>query len=271
MEKKVGLFTIGQFADIHGINKKTLMWYDEIGLFKPAVVHENGYRYYSHFQSSTLEAILMLRRLDVPIQKIQDFLANRSAESLKTLLLEQTADLKQQIAQLNAIQKTLRSQIQEIDEWGQIVFHEYQIVEKEQEYLILLHTAKNVAWEQDVKTLVDEVRRRQLGNLYDASYGAMMPVSSLYAGDLNDYRAVFLTVQSPKQKNGLHPKLAGRYLQVYHRGDIDHMADAYQQILDYAKKKNLSLCGYAYETVLNEITVRSSDEYITRIEIQLKP
>ncbi len=31
MNKKSQLLTIGQFAALHGINKKTLMWYDEIG------------------------------------------------------------------------------------------------------------------------------------------------------------------------------------------------------------------------------------------------
>lgn len=49
------LFTIGQFAKMHEINKKTLMWYDEIGLLKPAVVKENGYRYYNYQQSYILE------------------------------------------------------------------------------------------------------------------------------------------------------------------------------------------------------------------------
>ena len=49
MEEKSKLLTIGQFAALHGINKKTLMWYDEIGLFSPAVVNsENGYRYYNY-------------------------------------------------------------------------------------------------------------------------------------------------------------------------------------------------------------------------------
>lgn len=67
------LFTIGQFAAIHGITKKTLMWYDEIGLLKPAVVGENGYRYYTYFQSPTLETILMLRELNVSIPEIQTF------------------------------------------------------------------------------------------------------------------------------------------------------------------------------------------------------
>ena len=38
MKEKDKLLTIGQFAAMHGINKKTLMWYDEIGLFLPAAV-----------------------------------------------------------------------------------------------------------------------------------------------------------------------------------------------------------------------------------------
>ncbi|WP_327240940.1 hypothetical protein [Ruminococcus gauvreauii] len=38
LNSKTKLFTIGQFAALHEINKKTLMWYDEVGLFKPAVL-----------------------------------------------------------------------------------------------------------------------------------------------------------------------------------------------------------------------------------------
>ena len=43
LKEKAALFTIGQFAALHEINKKTLMWYDEIGLFKPAVIHEENF------------------------------------------------------------------------------------------------------------------------------------------------------------------------------------------------------------------------------------
>ena len=43
MDRKEKLLTIGQFAALHGINKKTLMWYDGTGLFKPAAKNaENG-------------------------------------------------------------------------------------------------------------------------------------------------------------------------------------------------------------------------------------
>ena len=55
---------------IHGIHKKTLMWYDQVGLLSPAFVGENGYRYYSYRQSARLETILMLRALEVSLSLI---------------------------------------------------------------------------------------------------------------------------------------------------------------------------------------------------------
>ena len=108
MEKKRKLLTIGQFAALHGINKKTLMWYDEIGLFCPSFIHpENGYRYYSYYQSAILETILLLRELDVPIDEIKAFMKNRSAASMEQLLQEKIEDLDRHMAHLKAVRKTL--------------------------------------------------------------------------------------------------------------------------------------------------------------------
>ena len=99
MNKNDKLLTIGQFAAMHGINKKTLMWYDEIGLFKPANINpENGYRCYTYHQSPILETILLLRELDVSIHEIQDFMKSRSADSLKRLLEEKITALDMQLS-----------------------------------------------------------------------------------------------------------------------------------------------------------------------------
>ncbi len=106
MDKKGKLLTIGQFAALHGINKKTLMWYDEIGLFHPeAIDPENGYRYYSYHQSSILETILLLRELNVSTEEIRIFIQNRSAASMERLLREKIEDLDHEIAHLKAVDR----------------------------------------------------------------------------------------------------------------------------------------------------------------------
>ena len=45
MEQK--LFQITEFAQIARTSRKTLQYYDELDLFRPALVGENGYRYYA--------------------------------------------------------------------------------------------------------------------------------------------------------------------------------------------------------------------------------
>ena len=42
-----------------GVSKHSLFHYDDIGLFSPEYVAENGYRLYSLYQLETLETILM--------------------------------------------------------------------------------------------------------------------------------------------------------------------------------------------------------------------
>ena len=55
MKNKKYLYTTGQFAKLNGINRRTLHYYDEIGLFSPEFKEENGYRYYTCFQTVQLE------------------------------------------------------------------------------------------------------------------------------------------------------------------------------------------------------------------------
>jgi len=49
--------TTGEFASAMGVSKDTLFHYDDIGLFCPEKVSENGYRYYSIYQMETFDTI----------------------------------------------------------------------------------------------------------------------------------------------------------------------------------------------------------------------
>lgn len=67
MKNKKYLFSSGEFARLNGINKRTLHYYNDIGLFCPEVIGENGYHYYTCFQTVQLELILTLRRIGLSI------------------------------------------------------------------------------------------------------------------------------------------------------------------------------------------------------------
>ena len=45
MQQETIRLTTAQFAKLHNVNKRTLHYYDDIGLFSPCHKGENGYRY----------------------------------------------------------------------------------------------------------------------------------------------------------------------------------------------------------------------------------
>lgn len=79
MEQK--LFQITEFAKIARTSRKTLQYYDELDLFRPALVGENGYRYYVLSQLDRAEE--MMERLRRRKALLTEMLAeNRLFQSL---------------------------------------------------------------------------------------------------------------------------------------------------------------------------------------------
>ena len=77
-------YTTAQFAKLHGINKRTLHYYDDIGLFSPKHKGDNQYRYYTESQSIELQFILMLKDLHMSLDEIADYLKHPSSEGFKS-------------------------------------------------------------------------------------------------------------------------------------------------------------------------------------------
>ncbi len=270
MNEKGKLLTIGQFAALHGINKKTLMWYDEIGLFKPAVINPvNGYRCYNYYQSPILETILLLRELDVSISEIQEFMKNRSAQNLKCLLNEKIADLDRNIIHLQAVRKTLYNHHQNMVTLLSMDLSEISIIEKEERCLVTVDIDKDISFEKEVELITAETAKYQLGRLHDASYGSMISVSSLQNGNFDDYSKLFIEIPFLKQKTGLHIQPKGMYLRAFHKGGWDKIPLRYQAIFDYAHKQNLTLTGFSYEKGINETVIDKVEDYIVQIEIPI--
>lgn len=265
------LFSIGQFAKLHEINKKTLMWYDEIGLLKPAVIKENGYRYYTYQQSSILETILMLRELDVSISDIQSFLETRSAFSLENLLTEKLSELDKTISHLMALKKIMLNKRQDMIDIRSLDLNVISIIEKKHPiYLATVDVSEGLPFETEIEKVINETKKYQLRRLHDASYGAMLPIKKLYNGQTSDYEFLYIQMPNPVQKDGLHIQPAGKYLRAFCKGSWDKLADRYAEILAYAQEHGLELCGFAYEKGINDIVIDTLDDYITQIEIPVK-
>lgn len=262
------LFSIGTLAKMHGINKKTLMWYDEVGLLKPALVKANGYRYYTCAQSFMLENILMLRELEVSIPKINEFLQNRTPQGLSKVYALTLSDVDQKIDRLNSIKTHLNKELNAIEELLSIDLKAIEVVNIDRdEDMTLLDVGCDATMEDLIEDAL-KVKTQENIDTLDCQLGAIIAVDSLKNDDFDSYRYVFIGAKPQDSSHvSLHKKKAGRYLRAYHQGSWEKLSDRYRDILSYAQEHNLKLTDYSYERGINEDFVDSIDQYITQIDI----
>lgn len=78
-------YTVKNLAKLSGVSVRTLHFYDEIGLLKPAYYGENNYRYYEEAQLLTLQQILFFRELGFQLGDIQRILSSPDFDKVSTL------------------------------------------------------------------------------------------------------------------------------------------------------------------------------------------
>lgn len=78
-------YTVQRLAKMAGISTRTLRYYDEIGLLKPARINLSGYRIYGQKEVDLLQHILFYRELDVSLEDIKKIVTSKSFDELKTL------------------------------------------------------------------------------------------------------------------------------------------------------------------------------------------
>ena len=77
---------INEFAKLTGVSVRTLHYYDEIGLLKPAFVDiQNGYRFYDQNSLERMQEILFYRELDFELKSIRDILSSPDYDKQKAL------------------------------------------------------------------------------------------------------------------------------------------------------------------------------------------
>jgi DNA-binding transcriptional MerR regulator len=88
-------YHIGEFAELCGVSAKTLRFYDEVGVLRPASVDpRTGYRRYLPKQLAQMASILALKNLGVPLAQVSEFTANRGASADRRAILN---DVKRKI------------------------------------------------------------------------------------------------------------------------------------------------------------------------------
>lgn len=78
-------YTVQKLSQLAGISTRTLRYYDEIGILKPARINSSGYRIYGQTEINQLQQILFYRELGVSLETIKDLVTSPSFDGAKAL------------------------------------------------------------------------------------------------------------------------------------------------------------------------------------------
>ena len=88
-------YRIGEFAALSGVSAKTLRFYDEIGLFRPANIDpRTRYRFYLPQQLGELASILALKEIGVPLAEVSHLTRNAGSAGASRDRRQMLSDLK---------------------------------------------------------------------------------------------------------------------------------------------------------------------------------
>jgi DNA-binding transcriptional MerR regulator len=103
-------YTIQKLSQIAGVSTRTLRYYDEIGILKPARINSSKYRIYGQAEVDLLQQIMFYREMGVSLDTIKDIITAKDFNEEKALeshLEKLLAEKKQIDLLIENVKKTL--------------------------------------------------------------------------------------------------------------------------------------------------------------------
>lgn len=112
-----GYLSIGQTAKLKNVSIKSLRYYDELGILKPAFVNaKTGYRYYKKEQLPIIDAISLCIELGIPLREFTRYKATDGSVNLEHLLFDGKNLAEQKIKAMSEKLSSLQHVLHMLDE-----------------------------------------------------------------------------------------------------------------------------------------------------------
>jgi len=112
--RKSMAYTVKKLSELSGVTVRTLHFYEEAGLLKPAYYGSNGYRYYEEKELLQLQQILFFKELGFTLKQIQRVVDKPDFDQLAALYSHKKA-INQEWEKMGQLIKTIDNTIKHLE------------------------------------------------------------------------------------------------------------------------------------------------------------
>lgn len=266
-------FTTSEFSKICKVNKQTLLYYDQIGLFSPMYKNEKGYRFYSIRQLEWFNVIELLKDLGMPLKEIQQYIEHKSPASFLSLMHQQKKNIVKKRKEIEMTERIIDSKIELMELASQLDFHQISLDQHTEATLYLSKNIKNISDEEFVKVVSEFIEELYVSFL-DTGFpiGGITKKEQVLKGEYTNYSYLYMEQPNPREGYPYMKTMNGYFLTGYHIGEEKTIHETYVRLFSEMSRLNLSLGDYVYEEYIYDAVVKYREEdYITRIMMEVIP
>lgn len=265
---------VSEFAQLCGIPRKTLIFYDEIDLLKPERVTENGYRYYTGRQMEPASVISALREIGMSLPDIKSYLRARNPQAFVELLTEQKKVMAAKMDRLRRIEAMLDTRLALTR----------RALEASPSTIEVRHCPAEPLFVSDIVDCTSEETAEQAaydfydfcdekGMTYGYPLGDIIPRRTLESDSEALWPQRYFFKYPPAEHHSFNAeKPEGLYLICCERAYYSLPRKSYGHLFRYMEEHGYVLAGDAYEEfLLDEIATTNQEEFMLQISIQIKP
>jgi DNA-binding transcriptional MerR regulator len=262
------LLPIREFARLSGLKQSTLRYYDDLGLFKPAVRRDNGYRYYLPRQLITISTIRAFTDFDVTVKAATEVASVRTPESVLKFMVGKEIDLEDRIATLSSELKVARVFKRMLHRGLSIDENKISI-----EYLNELPISigpvnefpEDGSFHKPFMNFLTVAKEHRININY--------PIGGLFTdmdgfSDNPNTPVNFFSVDP----DGLDRRPPGNYITAFTRGYYGSVQDIPEKMREFAEKEDLVFKGPVYNIFMfDEVSEIDPDNYLLEISVHVTP
>jgi len=265
------MIKIGLFSKLSQVPVKTLRYYDEIGLLKPAEIDRfTDYRYYSVTQLPRLNRILALKDLGLSLDQIAHLLAEElPVEQLRGMLRLKQVEIQQRMQREDEKLTRVAARLRQIEQENKMSNYDVLIKKVETQRiasvrdLIPSYPEQGHLW-QELETMLFQNQVKPTGSCLTLYHSDEPKIDAEVCEPITE--GVSLPQQSRVQTREL---LGAEVAAVIHHGPFATLSEAYEAILKWIEANGYRISGSSREIYLktpSEVGDQNDPASVTEIQ-----
>lgn len=266
------LYSTGEFAKLCHTTKETLFHYDQIGLLKPTIIKDNGYRYYLSSQYFEFDFIKVLQEAKMSLKEIKEFMVQRNNENFVSILNEKYMQLEEEKKKIEKMQYRIQQSIT-MTKYGVETQHMVPFFEEcLEEHLLTIALPDQTLSDRDMMKYISE----HFSYCAKHNISEELPLGTIIYHDQflkRDYHEnmYYVKIQKAMNDKQYYLKPQGTYVTLLHEGFYDTIDDSFDRLFDFVDEQGYRMIGNAYEyEIHNYFTAQDIDHYLISLSIQVE-